>query len=45
MIRGKIKVGVGVGEEQYNKIRNENGEITADNKETNKVIRDYWEQL
>ena len=30
---------------QNNKIRNENGEITADNKETNKIIRDYWEQL
>ena len=30
---------------QNNKIRNENGEITADNKETNKIIRGYWEQL
>ena len=30
---------------QNNKIRSENGEITADNKETNKIIRDYCEQL
>ena len=28
-----------------NKIRNENGEITTDNTEIQKIIRDYYEQL
>ena len=27
---------------QINKIRNENGEITADNTEIQKIIRDYY---
>ena len=30
---------------QINKIRNENGEITTDNKETQRTIRDYYQQL
>ena len=31
---------------QINKIRKENGEITADNRNTKKkIIRDYYEQL
>ena len=30
---------------QINKIRNENGEITTDNTEIQKIIRDYYEQL
>jgi len=30
---------------QINKIRNENGEITTDNTEIQKVIRDYYQQL
>jgi len=30
---------------QINKIRNENGEITTDNTETQRVIRDYHQQL
>ena len=30
---------------QISKIRNENGEITTDNTEIQKVIRDYYEQL
>ena len=30
---------------QINKIRNENGEITTDNAETRRIIRDYYEQL
>ena len=30
---------------QINKIRNENGEITTDNTETQRIIRDYYEQL
>ena len=30
---------------QINKIRNENGEITADNTEIQKIIRDYYQQL
>ena len=30
---------------QINKLRNENGEITTDNTETQKVLRDYYEQL
>ena len=29
---------------QINKIRNENGEITTDNTETQTIIRDYYEQ-
>ena len=28
-----------------NKIRNENGEITTDNTETQRIIRDYYQQL
>ena len=28
---------------QINKIRNENGEITTDNTEIQKIIRDYYE--
>ena len=30
---------------QINKIRNENGEITADNTEIQRIIRDYYKQL
>ena len=30
---------------QINKIRNENGEITTDNSEIQKIIRDYYQQL
>ena len=30
---------------QINKIRNENGEITTDNTETERIIRDYCQQL
>ena len=30
---------------QINKIRNENGEITADNGEIQRIIRDYYEKL
>ena len=30
---------------QINKIRNENGEITADNTEIQRIIRDYYQQL
>ena len=30
---------------QINKIRNENGEITTDNTETQSIIRDYYQQL
>ena len=30
---------------QINKIRNENGEITADNTEIQRIVRDYYEQL
>ena len=30
---------------QINKIRNENGEITRDNTETQRIMRDYYEQL
>ena len=30
---------------QINKIRNENGEITADNPEIQRMIRDYYQQL
>ena len=30
---------------QNNKIRNENGEITADNTEIQRIIREYYQQL
>ena len=30
---------------QISKIRNENGEITTDNTETQRIIRDYYQQL
>ena len=30
---------------QINKTRNENGEITTDNKEIQRIIRDYYQQL
>ena len=30
---------------QINKIRNENGQITTDNTEIQRIIRDYYEQL
>ena len=30
---------------QINKIRNENGEITIDNTEIQRIIRDYYQQL
>ena len=30
---------------QINKIRNENGEITTDNPEIQRIIRDYYQQL
>ena len=30
---------------QVNKIRNENGEITTDNTEIHRIIRDYYQQL
>ena len=30
---------------QINKIRNENGEITMDNTEIQRIIRDYYQQL
>ena len=30
---------------QINKIRNENGEITTDNTEVQRIIRDYYQQL
>ena len=30
---------------QINKIRNEKGEITSDNAEIQRIIRDYYEQL
>ena len=30
---------------QINKNRNENGEITADNTEMQRIIRDYYQQL
>ena len=30
---------------QINNIRNENGEVTTDNAEIQRIIRDYYEQL
>ena len=30
---------------QINRIRNENGDISTDNTEIQKIIRDYYEQL
>ena len=30
---------------QVNKIRNENGEITTDNTEVQRIIRDYYQEL
>ena len=30
---------------QINKIRNEKGEVTTDNAETQRIIKDYYEQL
>ena len=30
---------------QINKIRNENGEITTENTEIQRIIRDYYQQL
>ena len=30
---------------QINKIRNEKGEVTTDNEETQRIIRNYYEQL
>ena len=30
---------------QINEIRNEKGEVTSDNAETQRIIRDYYEQL
>ena len=30
---------------QINKIRNENGEITTDNTEIQRIVRDYYQQL
>ena len=32
-------------ENQINKIRNENGEITTDNTEIQRIIRDYYQQF
>ena len=33
------------GKNQINKIRNENGEITTDNTQIQRIIRDYYQQL
>ena len=33
------------GKNQINKIRNENGEITIDNTQIQKIIRDYYKQV
>ena len=33
------------GKNQINKIRNENGEITTNNTEIQRIIRDYYQQL
>ena len=33
------------GKNQINKISNDNGEITTDNTETQRIIRDYYQQL
>ena len=33
------------GKKQINKIRNENGEITTDNMEIQRIIRDYYQKL
>ena len=33
------------GKKQINKIRNENGEITTDNTEIQRIIRDYYQKL
>ena len=33
------------GKNQINKIRNENGEITTDNTEIQRIIRDYYQKL
>ena len=30
---------------QFNKIRNEKGEVTTDNEEIQRIIKDYYEQL
>ena len=30
---------------QINKIRNENGEVTTDNTEIQRIVRDYYQQL
>ena len=35
----------GVGNNQINKIRNENVEITRDNTEIQRIVRDYYQQL
>ena len=34
-----------VPEKKVNKIRNENGEITTDHTEIQKIVRDYYKQL